>query len=304
MYMHFDSAATRECMQVHHASPKANPRAVHPVCRTCCISEPGSDHALQRHSASSAIRCLQPLSTSIYGSPRRLAFKGRLGEALAVLKWVREENRSPVVLDETRQMAGCDNLTKRDGWSDQATQWIRRVFFIGICLGIVLQVVGVNSIMYSGTQTPTESGFGHQGELSANIVNGVILVLTTFGTIYLLSRAGYWPMRLFGATTSLLLFGLFLLTLVVTRGIDHSFFVSIVLGVLSLLSVRAYVPEASSRNQGIHRRVFQPEVRQGLICTELTRHPSWTSRRRHDSHATHLLLRPPLGLGRLGDALR
>lgn len=278
MHTHFDSAATRECMQVPRVSPKANPRAAHPVCRTCCISEPGSDHALQRHSTSSAIRCLQPLSTSIYGSPRWLASKGRLGEALAVLKWVREENRSPVELDETKQMVGRDNLTKRDGWSDLATPWILRVFFIGIGLGIVQQVTGVNSIMHYGTQTLTESGFGHQGALSANIVNVMISVLTTFGTIYLLGRAGYWPMRLLGATTSLLLIGLFLLTLVATRGIDHFFFVSIVLGVLSLLSVRAYVPETSGRNQGIHRRVLQPEVCQGLICTGLTRHPSWTSR--------------------------
>lgn len=278
MHMHFDSAAAREYMQVPRISPKTSPRAAHPVCRTCCIYEPGSDNALQRHSTSSAIRCLQPLSTSIYGSPRWLASKGRLGEALAVLKRGREENRSPVELDETKQMAGRDNLTKRGGWSDQTTLWIRRVFFIGICLGIVLQVVGVNSIMYSGTQTLTKSGFGHQGALSVNIVNVVISVLTTFGTIYLLGRAGYWPMRLLGATTSLLLIGLFLLTLVATRGIDHFFFVSIVLGVLSLLSVRACVPKNSGRNQRIHRRVHPPEVCQGLSCTGLTRHPSWTSR--------------------------
>lgn len=278
MHMHFDSAATRECMQVPRISPKTSPRAAHPVCRTSWIPEPGSDRALERYPISSAIRCLLPLSTSAFDSPRWLAFNGWFGEALDVFRWGCEEKRTPVELDETKQVAGCDNLTKRDGWSDQTTLWIRRMFFIGICLGIVLQVVGVNSIMYSGMQTLTKSGFGHQGALSVNIVNVVISVLTTFGTIYLLGRAGYWPMRLLGATTSLLLIGLFLLTLVATRGIDHFFFVSIVLGVLSLLSVRACVPKNSGRNQGIHRRVHPPEVCQGLICTELTRHPSWTSR--------------------------
>jgi major inositol transporter-like SP family MFS transporter len=98
------------------------------------------------------------------------------------------------------------------GWASLATPWVRRIFMVGIGIGVIQQVTGVNSIMYYGTQILSQSGFGHRGALIANVLNGVVSVLATFGGIYLLGKIGRRPMLIIGlagTTSSLLLIGLF-----------------------------------------------------------------------------------------------
>ena len=56
------------------------------------------------------------------------------------------------------------------------TPWTRTLLLIGMGIGIVQQVSGVNSIMYYGTQILSKSGLGDRGALVANILNGVVSV--------------------------------------------------------------------------------------------------------------------------------
>ncbi|WBO23810.1 sugar porter family MFS transporter [Sphingomonas abietis] len=89
--------------------------------------------------------------------------------------------------------------------------WIRRILLIGIGIGIIQQLTGVNSIMYYGTQILTQSGFGRNGALLANIANGVISVAATFLGIYLLPKVARRTMLtigLSGTTGTLLAIGM------------------------------------------------------------------------------------------------
>lgn len=147
-------------------------------------------------------------------SPRWLARKGRLVEALQTLRLVRDEGAALVEYEQVKALAeeeARSDLVKQDIWHHLMTPWIRRVFLIGIGVAIVQQVTGVNSIMYYGTQILVQAGFSRGGALTANVLNGAISVAATFLGIYLLDVVGRRRMLLIGfvgTTAALLLVGL------------------------------------------------------------------------------------------------
>jgi MFS transporter, SP family, major inositol transporter len=149
-------------------------------------------------------------------SPRWLASKGKLGDALRVLKEIRDANRAESELAEIK-----DNISQESGiqhatFSDLNVPWVRRIIGIGIGIAIVQQITGVNSIMYYGTQILQKSGFSTNAALIGNIANGAISVLATFVGIWLLGKIGRRPMLiagLVGTTAALALIGVFSLVL-------------------------------------------------------------------------------------------
>ncbi|MDJ0319417.1 sugar porter family MFS transporter [Pseudarthrobacter sp. PS3-L1] len=149
-------------------------------------------------------------------SPRWLASRGRFGEALSVLQRVRSQEEARAEFDDVKALAVEDNTSRVGSWKDLRAPWLRRIFLVGLGLAVIQQITGVNSIMYYGTQILSESGFGREAALTANIANGVISVLATFVGIWLLGKVGRRRMLItgqIGTTTALLLIGLFSLLL-------------------------------------------------------------------------------------------
>ncbi|MDQ0199378.1 sugar porter family MFS transporter [Neobacillus ginsengisoli] len=149
-------------------------------------------------------------------SPRWLASKGRLGDALRVLNEIREANRAESELKVIRDNIDQDSEIQQATFGDLNVPWVRRIIALGIGIAIVQQITGVNSIMYYGTQILQKSGFSTNAALIGNIANGAISVLATFVGIWLLGKIGRRPMLilgLVGTTSALALIGLFSLVL-------------------------------------------------------------------------------------------
>lgn len=149
-------------------------------------------------------------------SPRWLASKGRLGDALRVLQKVRAEARAQAELKEIEKSLSDQSQMKKATFKDLNVPWVRRIVFIGLGIAVVQQITGVNSIMYYGTEILKDAGFETRAALIGNIVNGVISVVATFVGIWLLGRVGRRPMLItgqIGTTIALLLIGIFSLTM-------------------------------------------------------------------------------------------
>jgi MFS transporter, SP family, major inositol transporter len=143
-------------------------------------------------------------------SPRWLIARARGTEAEAVLSRLRPPETAAVEARAIATLAAAEASSDIRGWSALRIPWVRAVLLVGIGIGIVQQVTGVNSIMYYGTQILSRSGLGIRGALVANVLNGVVSVLATFIGIALVSRTGRRPMLvigLIGTTSSLLLLG-------------------------------------------------------------------------------------------------
>lgn len=149
-------------------------------------------------------------------SPRWLASKGKMGDALSVLRQVREESRAKLELKEIEEAIAKESELKKATFKDLNIQWIRRIVLIGIGLAVAQQITGVNSIMYYGTEILKDAGFETKAALIGNVANGVISVLAALTGIWLIGRVNRRPMLLIGfsgTTTALLLIAICSITL-------------------------------------------------------------------------------------------
>lgn len=131
-------------------------------------------------------------------SPRWLASAGRFGEVLEVLRKTRASADVSTEFDEVRQAAREDYQSKMGTFRDLTVPWIRRIFVVGLGMAVINQISGVNAIMYYGTSILSSSGFGDQGALLANVVNGVTSVVAVIVGMFLMTRVRRKSMLIVG----------------------------------------------------------------------------------------------------------
>nr|CAD2159540.1 unnamed protein product [Meloidogyne enterolobii] len=126
-------------------------------------------------------------------SPRWLISISKTKQALEVLKQIREgEIQAINELEEVEKLVEYDkkiNEEKMDILTMLLSErWIYRCLLVGIGIALCNQVTGVNSIMFYGTEILRETGFSNQIALITNIANGLISVLATSTSIWLLGK--------------------------------------------------------------------------------------------------------------------
>lgn len=133
-------------------------------------------------------------------SPRWLASKGKLSEALKILQQIRSESIAQQELKEIQGHIAKEQNTEKMSFKDLQTPWVRRIVILGIFIGSISQLVGINSIMYYGTQILEKSGFGTKTALIANVANGLIAVVAVIVGMSLLNKVNRRTMMLTGLT--------------------------------------------------------------------------------------------------------
>ncbi|MBM7656025.1 sugar porter family MFS transporter [Neobacillus cucumis] len=149
-------------------------------------------------------------------SPRWLASKGRTGDALRILKQIRQENVAELELDDIKAHLLEQKKAKRVTFKDLGIPWVRRIVILGMGIGAISQLVGINSIMYYGTQILQNSGFGTKTALIGNVANGlisVIAVIVGMSIMHKVNRRTMFLTGLIGATIALIAIGIATLTL-------------------------------------------------------------------------------------------
>ncbi|MBU8789343.1 sugar porter family MFS transporter [Oceanobacillus caeni] len=135
---------------------------------------------------------------SVPESPRWYAAKGKMGDALKILKDIRNIQQANTELKEIKDNIELEENIEKASMKDLAVPWIRRIVLLGIGLAVIQQITGVNSIMYYGTEILRDAGFGTQAALIGNVANGAIAVIAVIIGIGLLGKFGRRPMLIVG----------------------------------------------------------------------------------------------------------
>ncbi|QQC58768.1 sugar porter family MFS transporter [Rothia kristinae] len=122
-------------------------------------------------------------------SPRWLMARGRTDEALEVLKTVRSEERAQAEVDDVQRLVHEDRQERGEGLRGVLTnRWLLRLLLTGIAVAVFQQLTGINVIMYYGQVVLTESGFGQNAALVANIAPSVIGVIGAIIALWMMER--------------------------------------------------------------------------------------------------------------------
>ncbi|MDG3060500.1 sugar porter family MFS transporter [Lacticaseibacillus casei] len=132
-------------------------------------------------------------------SPRWLMMKGRQQDAEDSLAVLRTPQEVPNELEHLKQTIAKSAEHKKVKPVDALkVKWIRRLLMIGIGLGVIQQIAGINVMMYYGTSILQMTGFGRNSALIANIANGVTAVAATIVTMQLLKHVPRRPLLIIG----------------------------------------------------------------------------------------------------------
>lgn len=128
-------------------------------------------------------------------SPRWLVKQGKKRRAKAILSYLRGSLR---VDQEVREIEHSLKV-RQAPFSEIFSSWIRPVLFLGVMLGFLQQVTGINAIIYYAPTVFQLAGFQNiSTSILATIGIGVVNVLATIFAIYYLDKIGRRPLLLAG----------------------------------------------------------------------------------------------------------
>ncbi|NJN27699.1 MAG: sugar porter family MFS transporter [Cyclobacteriaceae bacterium] len=132
-------------------------------------------------------------------TPRWLMSKGKEAEGRRVLAKIED----PEMIDTAIQLMK-DELAKdadQAGWKELFKPWMRNALIIAIGIMFFQQFVGINTVIYYSPKIFLKAGFeGNEAAIWASVSVGVVNVLFTILSLYLIDRLGRRKLYFIGTT--------------------------------------------------------------------------------------------------------
>jgi SP family arabinose:H+ symporter-like MFS transporter len=131
-------------------------------------------------------------------SPRWLMMKGQFDEALAVMKRATGEEQATKELQEVRASMASEVNKEKVSFMELFKPSLRLVLSIGIVVGILQQITGINSVFFYAPMIFEQSGIGTDASFSQAIYVGLINLVFTILAIMFIDKLGRKPLLSFG----------------------------------------------------------------------------------------------------------
>lgn len=130
-------------------------------------------------------------------SPRWLLLKGRTAEAKEVLTKLHGPEQADREIGEIQQAISAKGSEKVK-LSELFNPALRFVLLIGLVVGILQQVTGINAVFFYATSIFEQTGVGTNAAFAQAVVVGIINVVFTILVMFLIDRMGRRPLLLIG----------------------------------------------------------------------------------------------------------
>ncbi len=131
-------------------------------------------------------------------SPRWLAMKGRYEEAYKVMVRACEPNEAREIIDTVKRSIETEEPREKLPISSLFKKSLRLVITIGLVIGVLQQLTGINSVFFYAPMIFEQSGIGTDASFSQAIYVGLINLVFTVIAILLIDKLGRKPLLVFG----------------------------------------------------------------------------------------------------------
>ena len=131
-------------------------------------------------------------------SPRWLYTKNRADQAKQVLERIHGSERADIEIHSIEKNIEESEVSKEVAIRELLAPALRFIMIVGITLGILQQVTGINAIYFYATSIFKQTGIGTDAAFSSGVLLSFTTVVFTLLAIYLIDRMGRRPLLLVG----------------------------------------------------------------------------------------------------------
>lgn len=131
-------------------------------------------------------------------SPRWLYTQNHIEEAKVVLQTIHGEEQAKIEISSIEKNIEDSKSTSKVSIRELFTPALRFIMLVGITLGILQQVTGINAIYFYATSIFKQTGIGTDAAFSSGVLLSFTTVIFTLAAIYLIDRMGRRPLLLIG----------------------------------------------------------------------------------------------------------
>jgi MFS family permease len=131
-------------------------------------------------------------------SPRWLCLKGRFKEAQNVLTQIHGSEEAEHEIKAIQQNSNQESKTSSVQIIDLIKPTLRFIFVVGLVIGILQQITGINAVYFYATSIFKQTGIGTDAAFSSGILLSSVTVVFTIISMLLIDSMGRRPLLLIG----------------------------------------------------------------------------------------------------------
>ncbi len=131
-------------------------------------------------------------------SPRWLYLNDQILKAKEVLVNIYGHEKGGIEIKSIEENSSADENKSRLKIQDLFNPSLRFILIVGLIVGILQQITGINAVYFYATSIFKQTGIGTDAAFSSGVLLSTISVIFTFVAIYLIDRMGRRPLLLIG----------------------------------------------------------------------------------------------------------
>jgi MFS family permease len=131
-------------------------------------------------------------------SPRWLYSKGEIQEAKDILNRIHGETKANFEIDSIEKSISEERNQEKVAISDLLKKSLRFILIVGLVLGVLQQITGINAVYFYATSIFKQTGIGTDASFSSGVLLSFTTVIFTLLAIFTIDKMGRRPLLLLG----------------------------------------------------------------------------------------------------------